>query len=114
TPDTIGDKSWYGSALSPATPPPVPEIRYGEHLRSRGYSESSGEAETEEAADVLAKDLRSSVASVKTTTSGRYLKINEEESELERERRREEIFERMRRILDNSSDDLDPFADGKK
>ncbi|KAG6860737.1 hypothetical protein C0995_008093 [Termitomyces sp. Mi166 len=110
TPDTMGDKNSYGSpgrVLSPATPPPVPDIQYGsgEYLQSRGYPESGQEAESEEAADILAHDRRSSATTTTTNTSrSSSLETNEEEFELERARRREEIFERMRRVLDNSSD----------
>ncbi|KAG6860739.1 hypothetical protein C0995_008095, partial [Termitomyces sp. Mi166 len=96
---TIGDKDPDRSLGR--TPFPVSNIRRGEHSQSRRYSESSREAEE-------AADHRSSVTSGRTTAS----RSHEEELELERERRSQEIFERMRRVLDNSSDGSDPFADG--
>lgn len=99
SPDTTGYKNRYGSpgrVLSPETPPPIPEdIGHRELLRRHSYSEPKVEVETEE--DTLTQDFGSSVGS----TTSRHLITTEEEIELERERRREEIFKQMRRVLDD-------------
>ncbi|KAG6860738.1 hypothetical protein C0995_008094 [Termitomyces sp. Mi166 len=108
SPDTIEDKSWdesHGRALSPATS--FPDIYHGEHLQSCFYSDSSGEAGTEGAIGTLAQNYQSSAASGRTIIGRSPVETSEEEFEFERERRREEIFERMRRVLDNDSNSFD-------
>ncbi|KAH0584534.1 hypothetical protein H2248_010067 [Termitomyces sp. 'cryptogamus'] len=105
SPDTIGERNLYGSpgrVLSPATPLPLPEIPQGEHLQNPRYLESSEETGTAEANDAPDQDFQSSTASLTTTTSG-SLESDEENFEWERERRREEVFERMRKVLDDGS-----------
>ncbi|KAH0584526.1 hypothetical protein H2248_010060 [Termitomyces sp. 'cryptogamus'] len=89
----------------------MPNIRRREHWPSRGYSESSGETETEtEYVDTLVRDLQSPTASVRTTTR-ESPETKEEKDGLERERRRQEILEQMQRVLDSSSDGFDLFTD---
>ncbi|KNZ79945.1 hypothetical protein J132_08422 [Termitomyces sp. J132] len=112
--DTIGDEEWYGYPGRPVDHatvlPPVPDIFHGEHLRSHSHLESSGEAGAEEAIDGLAHDFGGLTTSGKPSTSG-SLEPDKEDVELERERRRKEILEQMRKVLDDSSDGFDSLSD---
>ncbi|KAG5727407.1 hypothetical protein E4T56_gene11955 [Termitomyces sp. T112] len=112
--DTIGDEEWYGYPGPPVDHatvlPPVPDIFHGEHLRSHSHLESSEEAGAEEAIDGLAHGFGGLTASGKPSTSG-SLETDKEDVELERERRRKEILEQMRKVLDDSSDGFDSLSD---
>ncbi|KAG6918573.1 hypothetical protein DXG01_013374 [Tephrocybe rancida] len=112
SPDTMTEKTQYGPqsrVLSPISPP-VPAIYRGEeHLEVTGYPETNRRVESESEESGAPIQLKSGegpwdeyvedLTSTRTPSQDSHITDDTEE----RERRREELFAQMRRVLDNDS-----------